>query len=111
MTAIEDLQTKLEEDKKNMEDSGETGADAEEENPDDQSSGAEIASLNAEAEGTNGRTLKRKTLDGCLSIENKRQKADNGIGISNETEKLHMYANGSPSGPLHLCPDDENSSE
>ncbi|KAL3529057.1 hypothetical protein ACH5RR_008379 [Cinchona calisaya] len=107
MTAIENFQTKLEEDEKNIDSGEEDGEDSEhsgEANPDDQSSGT----LNAEAEGTDGSALKRKTLDGCLPTENKRQKADNGSGISNETERVHGNANGSPSSPLHLCPDDEN---
>lgn len=107
MTAIEDIQAKLEEDEKTMEDSGEHGVDAEQESPGDQPSDTEIASLNAEDVGSNGSALKRKSVDGCLSTENKRQKADNGHGISDETENVHADANGSPSSPLHLRPNDE----
>lgn len=106
MTAIGDIQAKLEEDEKNMEDSGENGADAEEESPGDQSSDTEIASLNAEAVGSNGSALKRKSDDRNLSTTNKRQRADNGRGVSDETENVHADANGSPSSPLHLRPDD-----
>mgnify|MGYP004712011951 FL=1 len=107
MTAIEDIQAKLEEDEKTMEDSGEHGVDAEQESPGDQPSDTEIASLNAEDVGSNGSALKRKSVDGCLSTENKRQKADNGHGISDETENVHADANGSPSSPLHLRLNDE----
>lgn len=120
MTAIEKLQTKIEEDEKELEEYSDGGAGTEaskdekelEESGDGRAetevNSSEIAQLNAQAEGINGTSLKRKAPDGCFT-DSMRKKSDSGDESIDLSAEVPSDANGSPSSPLHLDQVNESS--